>query len=315
LILTVNVEWLESARLLSVFNLSTGLVVTVSGWLIGFYSLHVGNIFKPAANSVYSEFSLVEQWGSSSFIDVLLPFKTGQASAAETLLFGSVSRRQFGRNLTIVLVPLITWGLWLVLFQFLDWPGQPQRSDIMADLLDFCLVFSLALCNFTAFSFGELAARCRLLWLRHPGDRIIYWRMLERYVLQNIMQITLIGSAMCLVMLFTPLPKVNSILYFLCLVCSCLFSAYHGLSVRINGLTFINGLVVCGMLVGFFLVPVISTTNDLLTPMAILYQVVLLTLAAFYRHKALHGFEDIDWNTVKPNPSKLTRPMLGGGFK
>lgn len=158
------------------------------------------------------------------------------------------------------------------------------------------LLFSLVMTIISSMSTGEMAARCRLLWLRHGGSRDEHWHYLERTLLTNaaltFALIFIIAAGMAL---FSPALPLSPLDYLLGGSSCYLLGAYASLTERIsNWSIWLQILLICILGPGVAL-----AFNQDLVAIPVLSLFILLVALGF-RRIAQRRFTAINWYQVKP---------------
>lgn len=175
----------------------TLLLLTLAGWLWALRVLATTRVHAPPLKALASNGDLF-----GGYTNWYLPFsKPDQASSSpsHSLLLGYpdcwFNRAQYHFNM------LIAWPLLLTSLMALI--GELSTFDRYA----FTLILVALVCSFLATAAsGELAARARLIWLRHDGDRYRLWTIIERLLLGNIAWQTLFLGLLSLATWNVPLP-------------------------------------------------------------------------------------------------------------
>jgi hypothetical protein len=235
----------------------------------------------------------------------------GQGSPTGNLLLGysdsrfsSLMRAIF----SVLLTPLVSLGFLYVMGFGTD-ATRWERSDLSvidlyAQFFLFLILFGVVLVN---QGYGELAARCRFVWLRRGDDRQTQWRLLERLLFNSIGMTFLLCAIVAVVVALVSTLSVVLQLHFLAIVVSSsLFSAYLRIFGRMNGwsvlfqhflVTLASLLLAAGLAVGLAL--------DFWIFLGLI-EIGLLVLALLARRSARRDFSRIDWLQVKPKaPPRL----------
>ena len=278
-----------------------GLPLCAAGWAWGLRTLHRRNLFRPVYQTGSNDDWLYFDFGWSNRHGL------GKVrSPAGTLLLGYpdgiVSRLLRILNFTLV-SPLVC-----IAFLYLIGPAE-QREDnpVMADLpsafLGFCL-FSALLCT---WNYGEMAARCRMLWLRLGSGRSEQWRVMEGTIWLNLALLySSAGLIALLLWLLFPMPAEYPLHFIAFLVSRTLFDVYYNLFARVqnwpkafSGLLGLLSGVVALLVIGFA-----AASNN--ASLLVALEALQFVLAAVFRRAALREFQCIDWRrvTLKP-PARL----------
>ncbi|MEO2174733.1 MAG: hypothetical protein ABGY96_11620, partial [bacterium] len=266
--------------------ITIGFILCIAGWLFADPSRRFS--WAQWLSGAVWEYTAAMMDKNSAHLALLLGFPGGKASRA-LLSFVVVIG---GPALSWFFVVIVIGGL----FSFqatsdltgMDWLSEP------ANIVVLFLGTSLLTSNWT-LSYGELAARHRLLWLRQGGDREAHWRLLEKNVIANLMQFYLAATLVSLLAWLVGSTFASGV-YLTAFVASTSFSAYFQLSARINGVSIIAGLIALFLAVTF--VSAATFKNPVLIAGC---EIGLFMMAVIFRIKAMRGFTGIDWNQVRPS--------------
>ena len=271
------------------------------GWIIALKVLATKNSFKPA--STVSINQTVFSYGDMSWFSKL-NFGTLH-SAAGTLLCGSPDgfTNKIKSTLDITVFSPFISALFLLLIGFgEDWPidNEPLFPIIFLSL-------SFVLCSLSVFSYGNLSARSRLLWLRHGGNRTWLWFHLERTLFSNLLLLFLLPLLVCmLIFLFSSFSPKFLFHYLFSLVSYTLFVSYFSLTAKIYNLpitllTLIFIFVFCGLMTISFTTLIADETLPKL-----LIDFTLLLGSFCLRFISKNAFVKIDWAVIKPVNHRTT---------
>jgi hypothetical protein len=216
-----------------------------------------------------------------------------------TLLRGSGDgwfKRVAGALTTVLLFPV-------VMSTFVAAFGVTSRNPIAPQIgAEFFLGTSLlGYCIFPALFFAEWPTRLRLLWLRIAGDRLAFWRQIERSLLRDLMLVAIVGCCVAAAFLFW--SDVQQDLVYIYLVGSILASftgSYLGILARVAGWhgalqTLLSMFILLSVLTGG---AYLRKGGD---PFAVTWLLPpILVLAIIFRREARSRFLRIDWCKVRP---------------
>ena len=278
-----------------------GLPLCVAGWTWGLFHLHHNNRFRPVYRTQNKEDWLYFDFGWSN--------RQGLGKVrtpAGTLLLGYpdglVSRVIRILNFTLV-SPLVC-----VLFIYMvGWENQeenPVFSNPALTFLLFCLFSSLL----STWNYQEMAARCRMLWLRLGGGRQVQWHFMENTILLHLVLLYCVtGLTALLVWVVSDLPFIYVLHFMALLITRSLFDVYYNLMVRVkNWPVAFTGLI--GILSGVAMFAVIAFSFTRPDPFLILLvlEIAQLLLAAIFRFSAFGEFRQIDWRRIMLKPQTHT---------
>lgn len=282
--------WLmfDGAASLALFGISCVI------WVVSLHRLSVRRSFRQPFNRFRSPV------GNESRSDRAFPNSPARRAAQEmtperndspasALLLGTADRfwARFFRPAIVVLAG--TLPVYILLFGFGKGMGWPRIVDGFAW---YCVPMAMACC----LSKGEIAARGRLIWLRHGSGRSRQWRVIETTALIDILPIALLLVALPIVA--SALASASDLRiteHILAGTSGCLLATYFGLAGRIHRLsTFSMGAILGGFMGLFGFLFVRSNFPDPLIALGV------LGVALLFRHVASKGFRTIDWHLVHP---------------
>lgn len=188
---------------------------------------------------------------------------------------------------------LVPFAICVALLYVIGGDGENNAAENPAALF---LLFSLVMTIVSSMNSGELAARCRLIWLRQSGSRHDHWHYMERTLLTNVaLTFALIFVIAAAIQLFSPTLPLSPLDYLLGGISCNLLGAYLSLTVRIsNWSIWLQILLICVLGPGIAL-----AFNQDLVAIPVLSMFILL-LALYFRQLAQRRFTGIDWYRVKP---------------
>lgn len=276
------------------------MLAAALGWGLALHTLQSRRDFRPPGKTPTHAREFV--WdGRSDWLGILFGnYKGPVKSAAGTLLLGTpdgFSGRFFGMlNLTLISPMFGLAALYLSGFA----PPNIGLNGLASMFLGFSLVASLTL----GFGNGELAARCRFVWLRRDGDRAKQWRHLEQRLFADTQLLALIvvpitGVAVLMFdsLYFDPLTYCLS-----ALACN-LLGNYFGLAARLSQWSIFVQLLTSGAMTASLIVGRVAGVLSLPVLVA-----TVLGLALLFRHQALQRFAVVDWYQLRPGTQFKSRP-------
>lgn len=283
-------------------TVAAGLPLCAAGWTWGLITLHRSNVFRPVYQTASKDDWLYMDFGWSNRRGL-----GNMRSPAGTLLLGYPdgigSRLLRMLNFTLV-TPVVC-----VTFLYLIGPGNedsdnPILNNLPAAFLGFCLFSALT----STWNYGEMAARCRLLWLRLGSGRPEHWRVMEGTIRLNLALLYATAALVALLLwLFTALPAQYPLHFMALLISRSLFDVYFNLFVRVKnwsrpaaGLLGLLSAVIALLVTGF----AIALHMPLLL---VALEALQLVLAVVFRGAALREFQCIDWRRVTLKPQARAR--------
>lgn len=265
----------------------------LAGWIGALQILRTRSDFRPLTKVPLGSTDYL--WGTMGW-QLLSPGFIGRMrSASGTLLLGypdGISGRLWFQFVNIILSPLLGVGL-LYLVGFSNFQNPPN-------LFFFYLLFSMISAIAHSLANGELAARSRLLWLRHGGPRNEQWRLVDHTLLGNMLLLALLLLPQTLIGHFVLTAMENfSLLDYLLGTLSCyLLGSYFSLAARIY-----QWSLVAQFLIIVVLGPGVAVSyNQDAVPLLLLFPAVTM-VALLFRSLARRRFLEVDWLQVKPRQS------------
>ncbi len=273
-------------------------ILSLLGWVYGLRVLQQRQLFAPP----FMPLDSIDYW---SYDGGLFQKKAiGESrSASGTLLLGFPDgwKGILSRvSNYMVVTPLITVGFFL-LIGF----GENAEIHIGQSLFPLFLLISLSCsCAFISI-FGEMAARCRLIWLRQGGSRETQWQTLEQLTLKILFNyMALAGLITLFGFVFSILPAPIKLHYFLVICSFSTFILYLSLTIRVfSWLTlFQAGAVILSVSVMITGIMVSINQNNYI--LITILEGAYLFLAFLLRNMTRRKFLGIDWFQVKFKRSK-----------
>lgn len=170
-------------------------------------------------------------------------------------------------------------------------------------------LFHLGMIAFVTFSWGELPARARLLWLRLDGDRRAQWAFLERqlwcsYAVMTGITLTLLLTATLLTDMVSTWP------WAVLALAASLHNGYFGVLQRLRGWSGWTQLLYLLLTSGIIGACTALAYGLQFAQPALAAVPVLLALTWLYRHLAAARFATVDW--LKLKPARLSRNTAAG---
>jgi hypothetical protein len=277
-------------------------VAVMLGWWYALLQLSRRRDFQPARiNPLQNQNAQDYQMHGAALRMVNLG---GKASPQTTLLlayFASWSNRLMNLAFTILASPLLA----AVIITLIN--RSNARTPPM-DGLNIYLLFGLVIACSLSWTYGELAARTRLLWLRSGKDRQALWQVLEREVLTNlVLTWCLTGISAVFIGLFTDKTLTLLLCYQLTIIAASLHNAYLHMNAKINNWgNFAQMLAMILSTSVLILVLLYSLFNRIALPVIVM-DILMLALTLAYRQAARKGFARVDWLVLQP-PQRQNQP-------
>lgn len=277
------------------FGLPILFVVCCILWLAGLKTLSARHVFKPACTTPMHQ---NEHMGAShSWLQILFScYLMGKfKSFTGTLLIGFPdgwrSRLFFTANLVVLSPLMIVTILFFATYVFKD-----ARENAKAAFIAMFLLFSMIMAIVSSLGCGELAARCRLLWLRVNSTRKSQWLILENQTLSYLLFLNACTATSALLCMFiSDQAQIDPVKYFLAIGACSLMGVYFSLAARIRQWPFMLQLFfICILGLG-----VAAAFLQSQVPLSLLALPVVL-LALVFRWFAKTAFFNIDWTRIKP---------------
>lgn len=265
------------------------------GWLLALLQLSRRRDFRPARLNPLQRTSTHDyQFHSAALRSINLGGKASPHTSLLLSYIASVSNRLMNLAFPVLGSPLMA-AVMITLVNITQDRSPPFNGP------NIFLVFSLVMASALSWTYGEIAARSRLLWLRSGLDRHGLWQLLEREVSKNLLLTwCLTGFSALLVGLFTDKGIMLLLTFQFVVIAGSLHNAYLHLNSRINHWS--NIAVMTAMLLSttvLALVLIFSIFKATATPVIIL-NILMLALTLCYRHYAIAGFIKVDWLVLRP---------------
>lgn len=222
-------------------------------------------------------------------------------SPATSLILGYPANLR-SRAVNVVFVLVLNPLLSVLLVHFMS---RDNEGAMVLGGTDLFLVMSLVTSFITgAVAWTETGARARLLWLRVPGARTAVWHRLERELWDYFMLLLAVVMAVATTIALMGDASMLLVHYALTLFTLTIYQRYLPLAARLNGWSSLaQALVQIGSLaaIGFTLVYSLRIANFNL---AFLLELCLLAFGVLFRMLAQFGFRRVDWQLLRPRPSK-----------
>jgi hypothetical protein len=288
------------ARLLTDDGLTLWLaLLTIVIWLYVLSVLARNTAFKPAWSTAMTDYT-VNNWiqGTSDW----RWFKLGtHAPAAGTLLLAypaSVAVRLVNIGGWIMFWPLVSvlviWNLDLAEGLF---SGQSAGIDMF-------LLYSLLCGCLSCWSYGEVGARARLLWLRTGSDRTSIWKKLERELWINFALLLGVAVTVAVIVAMIGYDNANLWHYPLIIIAFALFDGYRSLCARLYAWPSLVEAMVMLLATAILGVTIIFSLGNTALSLLPALELGLLALAALFRFSARARFTNVDWQVLKLAVSK-----------
>lgn len=300
----------------AVFNdpgfLITASVISIMGWIYALVVLSRKNYFRPIYTSTPLITGKPDGISPDAFAMDLGFFSRWQIgplkSAAGTLLLGYADGipNRIKRSLLLMVVSPILWCLFMLIVGSITHPPNPIGMPRIF------LITSLMTSIGVGWEFGELAARGRLLWLRHGSDRLRQWWFMEKLFLMTLGLNLIIAALICITFLLsTRLPGIQLMYYMGMIIGGGFFCTYLSLVCKIYNWSFAATAITVIIALGFVVVVslIILLAQEPSTVVLVSNPFVfgsilggLLLFSIVLRAYARRGFTGIDWLVVKPIP-------------
>jgi hypothetical protein len=267
-------------------------LATLLGWGLALLALNSRRAFRPP-NKAPLHFRDYVWEGRADWLGILFGnYRGAVKSAAGTLLLGAPDgfAGRFFLMLNLVFISPVLGMTALYMTGFAD------ISDNAAAWAGTFLIFSLFTSLMSGLGNGELAARCRLVWLRQHGSRIEQWRQLERRLFADTTLLALIvipitGVALLMFdsIAFDPLTYCVT-----ALACNVLGN-YSSIAARLSQWSLLLQLLI-NVAMGAAL---IGGSIGGLLPLPLIVALIL-GLALLFRQLALQRFAVVDWYQLRP---------------
>ncbi len=279
----------------------TLFIGALAGWGLCFRKLARHEVFKPRYKAASNEEWLYygAGWLNSQFAE--------RGSSTGSLLLGYSDRlvsRLVRTFFQLLLTPLIALAF-MYLIALKDGNAQAQERMIFMDTFLLLILFSVIVAN---QGYGELAARCRLLWLRHGCTRERQWNLLEGMLFSNL-GLGLLFSAGPLLVVFL-LSKLSGILLIhgiVLIVIISLFSAYFRIYSRLRNRAVLEQHIIVGFICVLLGAALLTGIWRGSWSFLLVCELVLIVLSCLARRGAKRDFAAVDWLRVRPSASARTR--------
>lgn len=283
-------------------------LVCVFGWSYAFYLLHKRDKFLPACKDVHNTTAWASYDGG-----LLINKAFGKASTAEGTLLLGYPDNWGGIILRVVYFFLLT-PLMTTLAMMAIGVADKWDTSMWENVFSMFLGISLFSAVFCIFIYGELVARARLVWLRFGTDRLAQWNLVDRYCLRFLLTYYACGLLVVLAAaVFSEIPLIYLLHYFVILASFCFFNLYFSLLVRVNRLSPVILVLViiatCAALI-FSLIPVLSDEHEPRFGLLMTIELLFGVLGYLFKLSVKNIFTGIDWKLVtinKPRRQVLTQ--------
>ena len=302
--------------------LVTVSVISVLGWMYGLVVLSRTNYFLPPYQSSLTadsaEWFTADVSAELNWVNWIVDGHPG--TAAGTLLVGYpdglANRIKWALSITVI-SPLLC-SLFLVLLYVLGLKDLGEQNILARLFLMLSLLLSIAVC----LDYSELAARCRLIWLRRGGDRMSLWQFMERYIITTLgMYILIAGVIGMTFLLLTDVPQMHLLYYLTMVTCGGLLCSYLSLACKTHNwssvATGIANIIALGFLLVSSMIVLLGKEyyQGILVSNPVVFASIpstLVILALLLRWFARRGFTAIDWYLVKIRPVHRPRRPRDG---
>ena len=265
------------------------------GWLFALLQLSRKRDFRPARLNPLQRTSTHDyQFHSAALRSINLGGKASPHTSLLLSYIGSVSNRLMNLVFPVLGSPLMA-AIMITLINITQDRSAPFNGP------NIFLVFSVVMACALSWTYGELAARVRLLWLRSGLDRRGLWQLLERELLTNLVLTWCLTSISALVIgLITDKSIMLLLTFEFVVIAGSIHNAYLHLNMRINHWNNIAQMVAMLLTTTVMvLVLMFSIFNTMATPVIIM-NILMLGLSLGYRHSAMIGFFRVDWLLLRP---------------
>jgi hypothetical protein len=167
--------------------------------------------------------------------------------------------------------------------------------------LNIYLLFGLVIACSLSWTYGELAARARLLWLRSGRNRQALWQLLEREMLTNlVLTWCLTGISALVVGLYTDKTLALLLTWQLTIIAASLHNAYLHMNTRINNWGKFAQMAAMILTTTVLIMVLLYSISSRVTAPVIVMDILMLALTLGYRLKARNGFAGVDWLVLRP---------------
>ena len=280
--------------------------IAIALWLFALWILAHKRTFKPAFASSSGESSLT-RWMYDSRL--LQRFELGtEASPAGSLLLSypaTISMRIIHTAYMLIASPLRFAGTWILF--------SPKRAANGPELLALFLLSSLFTGCIYSWTYGEIGARARLIWLRIGGSRNLVWRQLEMQLWINIALLSCLALGIGLIssllgetgLLHHPILIKIGLLHYPLLIIACAFyDGYYNLCARVYGLSSLSQALVMLPSLGLVIATVIATIKNPELNLLFVIESGMALLAVMFRALSKFRFSQVDWQMLRPAMNK-----------
>jgi hypothetical protein len=270
-------------------------VATMLGWLLALLQLSRRQDFQPARiNPLQGQNAHDYQMTGAA----LRGFNLGGRAAPDTSLllayFPSWSNRLMNLAFTILASPMIA-AVTIILIN-----RSNSRTQVINGL-NIYLLFGLVIACSLSWTYGELAARARLLWLRSGRNRKALWLVLEREVLTNlVLTWGMTGISAVLIGLYSDKTLALLLAYQMTVIAASLHNAYLHLNARINNWRNIAQMIAMVLTTSVLILVLLYSITHRTTAPVLVMDILMLGLTLAYRHAAKAGFAGVDWLVLQP---------------